>query len=166
MRFELRRRTKNRMRSGQPPDRIFRGFLLCLSHRGGGAMTASANSARKECRFRRSQLPIRHLAITHPQPLRWPAARPAPRSKEGEKAATPGQPVALARVSGSIPPAIRFRKSPAATGSAAIIRQAQEFSRFAEPTFVQIAAPRNTKERPHCAEPVDDETSLWMVEEN
>ena len=154
------------MRSGQPPDRIVRGFLLCHSHRGGGAMTASANSARKECRIRRSQLPIRHLAITNPQPLRWPAARPAPRSKEGEKAATPGQPVALARVPGSIPPAIRFRKSPAATGSAAIIRQAQELSRFAEPTFIQILAPRNTKQVPRCAEPVEDKSSLWKNEEN
>jgi hypothetical protein len=77
----------------------------------------------------------------------------------------PGQPVALARVSGC-PPAIHPRESPAAAGSAAIIRQAQETSRFAEPTLSQIVAPRNTKKSRPCAEPVDDVTSLWKIEEN
>jgi len=43
------------------------------------------------------------------------------------------------------PPAIHPRESPAAAGSAAIIRQAQELSRFAEPTLRQIVSPRNTK---------------------
>lgn len=83
----------------------------------------------------------------------------------GEEAAMPGQPVALARVSGC-PPAIHPRESPAAAGSAAIIRQAQETSRFAEPTLCQIVAPRNTKTSRPCAEPVDDVTSLWKSEEN
>jgi hypothetical protein len=64
------------------------------------------------------------------------------------------------------PPAIHPRESPVAAGSAAIIRQAQELSRFAEPTFSQIVAPRNTKEFNPCAEAVDDETSLWKAEEN
>ena len=77
----------------------------------------------------------------------------------------PGQPVALARVS-ECPPAIHPRESPAAAGSAAIIRQAQESSRFAEPTLSQIVAPRNTKELCRCAEAVEDETSLWKSEEN
>jgi hypothetical protein len=65
-----------------------------------------------------------------------------------------------------VPTAIHFRESPAATGSAAIIRQAQELSRFAEPTFIQIVATGNTKSFDACEEPVDDETSLWKDEEN
>jgi hypothetical protein len=77
----------------------------------------------------------------------------------------PGQPVALARVS-VCPPAIHPRESPAAAGSAAIIRQAQETSRLAEPTLSQNVAPRNTKTSRPCAETVDDVTSLWKAEEN
>ena len=64
------------------------------------------------------------------------------------------------------PPAIRSRESPAAAGSAAIIRQSQELSRFAEPTLIQFVAPRKTKSSPLCAETVDVETSLWKNEEN
>lgn len=78
----------------------------------------------------------------------------------------PGQPVALARVSGSFPPVIRFRVSPAATGSAAIIQPDQELSRFAGPTLVHFVVTRNTKIHPRCAETVDDVSSLWKTEEN
>ena len=86
-------------------------------------------------------------------------------SKVGEEAATPGQPVALARVSG-ISPGNSPSRIAGAAGSAAIIRQAQELSRFAEPTLRQIVASRNTKDLCPCAEPVEDETSLWKIEEN
>src|SRR5579864_3185283 len=84
----------------------------------------------------------------------------------GEEAATPGQPVALARVSLGAPPVIHPRESPAAAGSAAIIRQAQELSRFAPNTLSQIVAPRNTKTLHSCAEAVEDDISLWKTEEN
>jgi hypothetical protein len=110
-------------------------------------------------------LPIRHLAITNPQLLRWPLAVRAPKSQTGKEAATPGQPVALSAFLEVFPTATLFRESPVATGSTVIIRQAQELSRFAEYTFRQIAAPRNTKTFRLCAEPVDDETSLWSDEE-
>jgi hypothetical protein len=70
------------------------------------------------------------------------------------------------RVSGSLPPAIHSRELPAAAGSAAIIQQSQELSRFAAPTFIQIVATRNTKNNPPCAETVDVEHSLWKPEEN
>src|SRR5579864_7155289 len=83
----------------------------------------------------------------------------------GEEAATPGQPVALARSLGA-PPVIHPRESPAAAGSAAIIRQAQELSRFAPNTLSQIVAPRKTKNLPSCAEAVEDFISLWKTEEN
>ena len=49
-----------------------------------------------------SQLPIRDRVITYPQPLRRPAFLPAPKSRMGEKAAMPGQPV-RSRVSGLSP---------------------------------------------------------------
>ena len=77
----------------------------------------------------------------------------------------PGHPVALARIL-EYPPAIHSRESPATAGSAAIIQRAQELSRFAEPTFIQIVAPRNTKNSLPCAETVEDESSLWKTEEN
>ena len=64
------------------------------------------------------------------------------------------------------PPAIHPRESPVAAGSAAIIRQAQELSRFAEPTLSHFVAPRNRKNFPPCAETVDDVSSLWKPEEN
>src|SRR5579863_8454383 len=70
------------------------------------------------------------------------------------------------RVSGSFPPAIQSRESPAAAGLAAIIRPSQELSRFAEPTFTDFVAPGNTKTACRCEEPVDDENSLWKTEEN
>ena len=95
----------------------------------------------------------------------WPAADPAPRSRMGEEAATPGQPVALARVSG-FPPAIHPRESPAAAGSAAIIRQAQELSRFAANTLRHNVSRRNRKPSRRCAKAVDDSISLWKIEEN
>jgi hypothetical protein len=59
------------------------------------------------------------------------------------------------------PPAIHPRESPASADSAAIIRQAQDISRFAGPTFSQNVASRNRKELRRCAEAVDDANSLW-----
>jgi len=78
----------------------------------------------------------------------------------------PGQPVAFARVFWNVPRRFTLENHQAAAGSAAIIRQAQETSRFAEPTLRHFVAPRNTKNFPPCAETVDDETSLWKTEEN
>jgi len=77
----------------------------------------------------------------------------------------PGQPVALTRVSGC-PPGDPLSRITAATGSAAIIQQSQELSRFAGPTLIQIVVSRNRKSGHACAEAVDDETSLWKKEEN
>jgi hypothetical protein len=64
---------------------------------------------------------------------------PLSKSKVGEEAATPGQPAALARVSGD-PPAIHPRESPAAADSAAIIRHEQELSRFSLRTLSGTSA--------------------------
>jgi hypothetical protein len=84
----------------------------------------------------------------------------APKSNKGEEAATPGNQSRSARF-WKFPPAIHSRESPVTAGSAAIIRPSQELSRFAEHTFRQIVAARNTKSARHCAETVDVETSLW-----
>jgi hypothetical protein len=48
------------------------------------------NSTPKERRVSRSRLLTRHLAITNPQPLRWPAAFPAPKRRTGRRPQCPG----------------------------------------------------------------------------
>lgn len=68
---------------------------------------------------------------------------------------------AVARHLDVFPPAIRSRESPAAAGSAAIIRPSQKPSRFAAPTLCHIFLHSNTKNVLHCAETVDEVTSLW-----
>jgi len=97
-----------------------------------------------------------------PQLLRSPAALPARKRTREERPQRPGNQSRSARF-WKFPPAIRSRESPAAAGSAAIIQQSQELSRFAEPTLIQIVATRNTKSAPLCAETVEDETSLWKT---
>lgn len=154
------------MRPGPATRAAFvRGFLLALSPIGG--MTASARQRSKG---------VPHLpkpvadssSCDHESTTATVGQRPcpAPKSRMGEEAATPGQPVALTRVFPGFPPAIHPRESPAAAGSAAIIRQGQELSRFAELTFRQFVLPRNTKNLCCCAETVEDESSLWKAEEN
>ena len=84
----------------------------------------------------------------------------------GEEAATPRQPVALARVFWSVPRqfTLENRRLPLALPQS--FGKLRNYPRFAEPTFSQFVAPRNTKKLSHCAEAVDDETSLWKPEEN
>ena len=83
----------------------------------------------------------------------------------GEEAATPGQPVALARVFWNVPRQFTLENHrlplalPQSFGSSGT-------SRFAPNTLSQIVAPRKTKTLPTCAETVEDEISLWKTEEN
>jgi len=128
-------------------------------------MTASARQRfLTKCRICQSRLPIRHLAITNLQPLRWPAA--LSRSEErGEEAASPGNQSrsraflevspddSLSRITGC-----RWlcRNHPAKSG----------ISRFAPDTLLHIAKARNIKTAQLCEETVDDVTSLWKAEEN
>jgi hypothetical protein len=110
----------------------------------------------------------RHHKPATPAVASGPFPLPAPKSQErdgggGRNARATSR--ARARFL-ECPPAIHPRESPAAAGSAAIIRQAQELSRFAEPTLIHFVAPRNTKTSPPCAQPVDDVSSLWKPEEN
>jgi hypothetical protein len=151
---------------GQPPSsRIVRGFLPSPRHRGRGAMTASARQrSPKECRICRSRLPIRDLAITPPQPLRWPAALPAHSKERGRRPQRPGnQPRSRAWL--DVSPATRFHELPAAAGSAAIIGKVRNSHVSLEPTLRHFVASRNLKSSFRCAETVDDVTSLWKNEE-
>ena len=85
--------------------------------------------------------------------------------QKGEEAATPGQPAALSRVL-DVSPRQLSRELPAATGSAAINRRAQERSRFAVATFLHMLPRGNPKKARFCEEPVDGRSALWKHEEN
>jgi hypothetical protein len=109
----------------------------------GGGMTASAPQRSRSHEQRVPRLPKR---VAHSQShdhelasLRWPAVRPVrarrATNRVGEEAAMPGQPAALARVFWNVPRRFTLENHQAAAGSAAIIRQAQETSRFAAPTL-------------------------------
>jgi hypothetical protein len=126
----------------------------------------SPNSARKECRICQSPLPIRHLAVSNLQPPRL-ASGPIRSAEQNGGGGRNARATSRARArSLGAPPVIHPRESPAAAGSAAIIRQAQELSRFALHTLRQIVAPRKTKTLRPCAETVEDDISLWKMEEN
>jgi len=138
---------------------------LLLSPLGGG-MTASARQrSLRSATFAEAQLLVRDLAITN---LATAAEASNPilfrrsRCRGGGRNAR-----ATSRASAFLefPPVIHPRESPAAAGSAAIIRQVQDSHVFAGNTLRQIAAARNIKQLPRCAEPVDDESSLWKGEE-
>jgi hypothetical protein len=155
------------MRSGPATQTAFvRGFLLCLVTAwwrndcfSPTALQRSAAFARAGCRF----VIVRSRTCNRCGGQR---SCPAPKSRMGGgRPQRPGNQSRSRAFSGG-PPAIHPRESPVAAGSAAIIRRAQELSRFAEPTLRQIVAPRNTKNLCHCAEAVEDETSLWKTEEN
>jgi hypothetical protein len=131
-------------------------------------------SRTKKRRLGPSELPIRHLAMTKMQPLRRPAALvscslPRLRRAQQQRVRWGGRNArATSRARARFlecPPAIHPRESPVAAGTAAIIRQAQELSRFAEPTFRHFVAPSNRKNFHPCAEAVDDVSSLWKPEE-
>jgi len=87
------------------------------------------------------------------------------KAREGEEAATPGQPVAQARI-WKFPFGDSLSRITGCRWLATIIWLSQELSRFAEPTVVEVVAVRNTKNMWRCAETVEDETSLWKAEEN
>jgi len=164
------------MRPGPATQAAFvRGFLTRRCHRWAVERSLQPDSARKECRICQSQLrisdrtnqdlSIQDRAITLRNRCGGQRPCPAPKSKGGggrNARATSSR----FRAQFWSPPAIHPRESPAAASSSAIIQQAQELSRFAEPTFIQIVAPRNTKTCSPCAETVEDETSLWKHEEN
>jgi hypothetical protein len=145
---------------GQPPEPHRTWFPAWRNDRfSPTALERSAAFAKAGCRSVTLRSPICNRQG-------WPAALSCSEEQNGGSAATPGQPVRAHARSLDSPPAIHPRESPAAARSAAIIQQAQELSRFADPTLSQIAAPRNTKDFSGCAETVEDVPSLWKAEEN
>jgi hypothetical protein len=150
---------KSKCGSDQPSEpHLYVDSCSSLSPHGGG-MTASARQ-RSGAPHLPKPVAVRDLAIATLQLLRWPAVLSLlRRAGRGRRPLCPGNQSHLRAFLG--PPAIHPRESPASADSAAIIRQAQDISRFAEPTLRQNVASRNTKELCPCAEAVDDESSLW-----
>ena len=94
----------------------------------------------------------------------WPAARPLRGAELGEEAATPGFPAALSRFSG-FPRQLTLENHRLPLALPQSSRQAQESSRLAANTLSHFVSPRKNKKAQHCAETVEDVTSLWKVEE-
>jgi hypothetical protein len=90
---------------------------LCLSHRGSGAVTASACQRSKGVPHCRRQVPVRALAITTSTAAGWPAAFLLRKARNGGGGRNARATSSRSRTFWkSSPPAIRFRKSPAAAG--------------------------------------------------
>ena len=92
------------------------------------------------------------------------ASRPKSASGMGRRPQRPGN-QSRSRALLKLSPAIHPRELPAAAGSAAIIRQAQNITSSLVPTLNHFPACRNKRFHLVCAEAVDVETSLWKHEE-
>jgi hypothetical protein len=158
---------KNRMRSRPATGTasFVNSCSRCLSPRS-GAMTASTGNAPKSAAW--SKPTAKPQAYTHESTIVAGRQRPflLRRAGGGLRPQRPGCQSREARFWKFFPAAILFRKLPAATGSAAIIQQNQERSRFAATTVIQFGSTGNRKFQRVCAEPVDVATSLWKAEEN
>ena len=78
----------------------------------------------------------------------------------------PGQPVSRLRASSGIPQRLTLASHRLPLALPQSFSEIRNYHVFAEPTLSQIVAPRNIKNFPACAEPVDDVSSLWNPEEN
>lgn len=181
------------MRPGQPPDRIRSWVPVLPCHRmaADDRFSPTALPLSRQRRICQSQLPVvilRSIDLKisrscdqkilrsrtcdcrggqRPFPARCCLLPRANCAKQGGGGGRNARATSRARARFlECPPAIHPRESPVAAGSAAIIRQAQELSRFAEPTLSQFGAPRNTKNLQPCAETVEEVSSLWKPEEN
>ena len=107
------------MRPGPATRAAFvRGFLL-------GGMTASArhDSARRSAAFAKARCRIRDLAITYLQPPRMASDLSCSEEHDGGGGRNARATSPRLRALSGVPPAIHPRESPAAAGSAAIIRK-------------------------------------------
>ena len=120
----------------------------------------------KERRFGEASCRFVFFKITDPQLLRWPAAFLLRKASRGRRPQCPGNQFALARSFLEVSPGNSLSRITGCHWPAAIIQQAQELSRFAGHTVMQILAPGNTKSMPSCEEIVEDVTSLWKAKEN
>jgi hypothetical protein len=132
-------------------------------------MTASAQPRSKKCRAPPLPKPVADSSSFDHEPSTVAVASDPVllrRAGWGKEAATPGESSSRLRTFSGFPPAIHPRESPAAADSAAIIRQLRKLHVSLDPLSARNVAPRNTKTSPPCEEAVEDETSLWMNEEN
>lgn len=126
----------------------------------------SPTAPQKECHICQSRLPIRDHATTNPQPLRWPAVRPGSKNRSGRRPQCPGNPFALARVSGMSP-----GDSPSRIAGCRWLCR-NHSAGPGTPTFSlghtlnSMLGACKQKTAAACAEAVDDETSLWTNVEN
>jgi len=149
------------------PGRIARGFLFLPWSPLGGGMTALARQpSQRSAAFAKAS--CRRVISRSPSRNRCGGQRSAPVRRTGvgggrnARATRP-----RSRALPECPPEIHPRESPAAAGSAAIIQQAQERSRFRCGKLSTRPPPlRNRKTVPACAEVVDADTSLWKTVEN
>jgi len=89
-----------------------------------------------------------------------------PLEQAGEEAATPGQPSRARARFWKFPRRFTLANHRLPKALTAIIQRIRNTHVFAEPTLRHFVSRRNTKNRPGCEETVEDETSLWMKEEN
>jgi hypothetical protein len=86
----------------------------------------SPTALENECRFCQSSVVRSSPFDDESQPLRCPEAYPAPKSKAGRRPQSRTTGRACGAFLEVFPATVPFRESPAPTGSAAIIRQAQD----------------------------------------
>ena len=160
---------KNRMRpEGQPPsDRIIRVFLS--RHR-------LPRRRRHECYSQHlpargaacaeARLSTGDRAITNLEPLRCKQLCLALKSKTGGGGRNARATSLRLRAILEVPLGDSLSRITAAARSPQSSGRARNHHVSLKPNFFQFVAGRNTKKGRHCEQTVDDETSLWKVEEN
>ncbi len=155
----------NAARASHPSRIVSWISRLAFPPLGAAGRRYQSDSAPKECHFYRYRPQSAILRITALQPLRRPAAQPAPGAgcRGGRNARATGTRSRAFPISpGNSPSRIagchqRHRNHHSASFKSRHV--------FAEPTLRHNVAPRNRKTFPPCAETVDDSTSLWKAEE-
>ena len=170
MKAERRRTTdqrRNRMRPGPAtPSRIVRGFLPRLRRREGSAMIASARQrSNGSAAFHQSQLPIRYLAIANRQPLRLASGLLSLRRAEwGRRPQRPGY-QSRSRAFLDFPRQLTLENHRLPLALPQSFGKLKNSHVSLNPLSASLFRPA-TQKAYHCAETVEDVTSLWKIEEN
>jgi len=136
-------------------------------YRGGGDMNATASIfPRGALHVLKLGLSTRDRAITNLEPLRCKQLCLALKSKTGGGGRNARATSLRLRAILEVPLGDSLSRITAAARSPQSSGRARNYHVSLEPNFFQFVAGRNTKKGPHCEQTVDDETSLWKVEEN
>lgn len=138
----------------------------CLSHRGSGAVTASARQPSQRVPHVAEAAADAWCCNHESATAAWPAALPACKQVGGGGRKARATSFALARSFWKFPPGNSLSPITGCHWPAAIIQQAQELSRFAAHTLIEFKPSGNTKRCGLCEQAVEDATSLWKREEN